>query len=108
MNIQILDTNQGKPGVLCDGYRYRQAYTAKNGDISWRCSSAKCKARMRTDCEKTVVIELKPEHNHEAAERRNERDKISDVSIVIRSIWLCTRYCSVSSIDRLCLLIIKC
>ena len=77
--IQILDTNKGKPGILYDGYRFRLAYTTKKSDLSWRCSSTKCKARLTTDGEKTIAIDLKPDHNHLAVERQTERDKIRTV-----------------------------
>jgi len=45
----------------------------KSGDLSWRCSAKRCKARVRTDAGPTLVIQQKNDHNHDPDDKGNER-----------------------------------
>ncbi|VDI17273.1 Hypothetical predicted protein [Mytilus galloprovincialis] len=47
--------------------------TLKGEEISWRCTAKGCKARLRTDCTGTVIIQQKNTHNHDTSDRDNER-----------------------------------
>jgi hypothetical protein len=67
------ETNKGKSCVVANGYR--QSYVHKNGNKSWRCVDKQCSARIQTDGEGRVVIDLTiVQHSHEFA--------IEDVSVV--------------------------
>ncbi|VDI72307.1 Hypothetical predicted protein, partial [Mytilus galloprovincialis] len=73
MDIILTETNKGKRSLVCDSFRYRVDKTLKGEEISWRCTAKGCKARLRTDCTGTVIIQQKNTHNHDTSDRDNER-----------------------------------
>lgn len=73
MSITEMETNRGKRSISCDYYRYRIDHYLRDGDISWRCTQKRCKARIRTDEALTEVLQRKNEHCHAADERKTER-----------------------------------
>ena len=73
MSLTELETNRGKRCICCDYYRYRIDHYLRDGDISWRCTQKRCKARIRTDEAVTEVLQRKNEHCHEADQRKTER-----------------------------------
>ena len=73
MSITEMETNRGKRSISCDYYRYRIDHYLRDGDISWRCTQKRCKARIRTDEALTKVLQRKNEHCHAADERKTER-----------------------------------
>ena len=77
MEFKILETNRGNKSIICDGYSYRFHTSLKNGELSWRCSNKKCKViRMTTDAETSCIIHIKSVHNHEADDRKLERQEL--------------------------------
>ena len=46
MEITVIETNKGHKSILCEGFRYRLDVETKSGDLSWRCSTKGCKARV--------------------------------------------------------------
>ncbi|XP_076448023.1 uncharacterized protein LOC143284840 isoform X3 [Babylonia areolata] len=71
--ILEVETNHGKRSVICDRYAYRLDQYLQGGNISWRCTQKRCKARIRTNRSLTEVLQRKNEHSHEADERKIER-----------------------------------
>jgi hypothetical protein len=40
--IQRIESNKGKPVIVVDGHKFRQAFLKKSGEISWRCTVQDC------------------------------------------------------------------
>ena len=70
MDFKISDTNKGKKSLIYDGFIYRIDGVLICGDISWRCTSKKCKVRLRTDSAMSTINAINLEHNHEQDEKK--------------------------------------
>ncbi|KAG8294689.1 hypothetical protein J6590_097448 [Homalodisca vitripennis] len=62
MTLSIEQTNKGKPCLLIGKFKYREAYVAKNGDVTWRCLAKQCGASAKTNGDRTRVIGLDDVH----------------------------------------------
>ena len=75
MNVQETVTNRGGRAVIWDKHIYKYGYKNKTHDITWRCTNARCTARIRTD-DSCKLISNYGEHNHDMTERKVERHAI--------------------------------
>ena len=70
MDFVKTQTNMGKECLIVDGYTFRRDSILKSGEISWRCSlnRQKCKAKIRTDADSTIIVSGTLDHNHPASD----------------------------------------
>lgn len=50
--------------LLFDKFKFRNSYTYTNGHLSWRCCNKSCKSWIKTDKNKSKIIDSKVSHNH--------------------------------------------
>lgn len=63
MSIVVEELKTGRPTILLNKNKYREAYTFKSGEIVWRCLGRNCAATVRTDANKTKVIVANNKHS---------------------------------------------
>ncbi|KAG8251819.1 hypothetical protein J6590_071471 [Homalodisca vitripennis] len=63
MTLTIEQTNKGKPCVVIGKYKYREAYTTKNGDVTWRCLARTCNAAVKTNAGRDEVLHHDDRHS---------------------------------------------
>lgn len=63
MSLEIINTSNGKPHIIYNGYKYREGYARKNGEIVWRCLGKTCNSSVTTDGDRKEVIATKPLHS---------------------------------------------
>jgi hypothetical protein len=44
-----IEFDRGKPVIVVEDQKFRQAFIKKNGEIRWRCTVKSCSARVFTD-----------------------------------------------------------
>lgn len=62
MAFVIEITKNGKPNILYKNKKYRESYAIKSGNIVWRCLGRTCGATIKTDADKTTIIESINKH----------------------------------------------
>ena len=75
--MEKITTNQGKPGLLVEGYKFRMDKPNKTSHI-WRCVKRSCTARCKTDLDDLMILDnQRLNHNHEPEEERKlQRQKL--------------------------------
>lgn len=76
MVITKVDSNRGKPLIIVDNQKYRQAFVKKNGIIRWRCPVKHCTATIYTDAMSNAVLSGIFEHLHETNPNLLQRQKL--------------------------------
>jgi hypothetical protein len=71
--IQRIESNKGKPVIVVDGHKFRQAFLKKSGEISWRCTVQDCAGKTTTDVSCQAVLNGSLAHIHEINPRKLER-----------------------------------
>ena len=65
VQIQKIESNKGKPVIVVDGHKFRQAFLKKSGEISWRCTVKDCAEKVVTDVSCQAVLNGSLAHIHE-------------------------------------------
>jgi hypothetical protein len=68
-----IESNKGKPLIVVDGHKFRQAFLKKSGEISWHCTVKDCATKVTTDASCRVVLNGSLAHIHEINPRKLER-----------------------------------
>ena len=63
--IQKIEFNKGKPVIVVDGHKFRQAFLKKSGEISWHCTVKDCAEKVTTDASCQAVLNESLWHIHE-------------------------------------------
>ena len=63
MRVERSVSIHGRESILCNGYRMRHQYTARE-HRTWRCNKPECDARVATDVDCTLVKRVYKWHNH--------------------------------------------
>ena len=62
ISIKKLESNREKPVIIIDGYKYRQTFVKKSGEIRWRCTTKECPATVYTDEQCITILSGSLEH----------------------------------------------
>ena len=54
--IQQIYSNKGKPVIVVDCHKFRQAFLKKSGEIGWCCTVKDCAAKATTDASCQAVL----------------------------------------------------
>jgi len=73
MEVNLTETNKGVNSLICDGFRYRVDKVLKSKQISWRCTTKSCSARVRTDENGSMIVQHKNKYKHDANDRENNK-----------------------------------
>lgn len=73
ISIKKVESNRGKPVVIIEGHKYRQAFIKKSGEIRWRCTTKACTATVYTDEKCTTILNGCLDHIHETDPQKLER-----------------------------------
>ena len=73
MEFRLTETNKGKKSLVYEGYTFRVDRALASGDLSWRCTSEQCTARLKTDPEISTIHHGNSEYSHEENKRKLER-----------------------------------
>ena len=71
--IQKIEFNKGKPVIVVDGHKFRQAFLKKSGEISWHCTVKDCAEKVTTDASCQAVLNGSLVHIHEINPWKLER-----------------------------------
>ncbi|RZF45709.1 hypothetical protein LSTR_LSTR005004 [Laodelphax striatellus] len=62
--IKRFITQQKKPGIQYNGFKYRRDGRRSDGRVVWRCLKSSCSAFIRTDSDEAKVLTVVGYHNH--------------------------------------------
>lgn len=62
MNFIMEVSKTGKTCIVFNDYKFREGYSAKCGDITWRCLGKTCNATFKTDAEKKKILSTSIKH----------------------------------------------
>ncbi|KAG0421183.1 hypothetical protein DMUE_6308, partial [Dictyocoela muelleri] len=68
INFEIIKSQKNKENIICNNFIYNYNAKCKNY-ISWRCVRRGCSGMLKTNLEKTQVVEIK-NHYHEPENQR--------------------------------------
>jgi hypothetical protein len=78
MNMQIIESERGRPLLSKNGYFYRQKKVLKTGECFWCCTNKSCKAKIYTLGRENVISRSDLNHNHQSDDQKLARKIISN------------------------------
>jgi hypothetical protein len=74
-----IESDMGKPVIVVEDQKFRQAFIKKNGEIRWRCTVKSCSARVFTDESISIILSGELDHIHETNAQKLERQILRTV-----------------------------
>jgi hypothetical protein len=80
MALKLTTTSKGNQSLIFDSFSFRKDKLLKSGAISWRCMTKGCKASIKTNTLKTVILDPPTQHNHvsDLCKSENSAQRIVD------------------------------